>query len=77
MLVARTSIQWKAWGLFLSGVVYKGTQPRKELELEQRVEEAVLDINLQGYEKPRILGCSMPHRFALVPKKVETNFLID
>ena len=38
------------WSM-VSEAVYTGPQPRNRLELEQRVEEAVLDINLQGCEK--------------------------
>ena len=56
------------WSM-LSEAVYNGPQPKNRLELEQRVEEAVLDINLQGYEKLKRLCCSMPHRIALVLKK--------
>ena len=38
------------WSM-LSKTVYNGPQERSRLELEQRVEEAALDINLEGCEK--------------------------
>ena len=50
----------------ISEAVYNGQQPRICLEFEQREDEAVLDINLQGCEKLKKVCCSMPHRIALV-----------
>ena len=61
----------------VSEAVYDGPQLRSRLELEQRVEEAVLEINVQSCKKLKKLCCSMPHRIALVLKKVEIKFLIN
>ena len=56
------------WSM-LSEAVYNVPQPRNRLQLEQRVEEALFDINLQDFEKLKKLCCSMPHRIALVLEK--------
>ena len=53
-----------------------GPLPKNRFVLEKRVEEAVLDKNLQGCEKLLKMCCWMPHRIALALKKSGNKILL-
>ena len=62
------NIMENAWSM-LSNLVYDGPQPRNMKELENRIEKAVMDLNLSCSDKLIKLFDSMPVRIARIIEK--------